>query len=288
VSIRIEQIDAKGALNRTGGFLASGSDGFTHSFNPAIGCPYARGACGAFCYARPFAEHLGGAGTWGSRVLIKRNAAQLLERDLARATRRDPEHPLHVSRLAVFSASTTDPCAPPLLGLYRECLRVIARYPVRRWLIQTRSPAVLDLEREIVELGARAVVSFTLETDDERLWSALPRGSPPIAARRRAFERLSSWPVRRHLAVAPSLPARDPAGFAGWIAAHATDATVDTFVCGDGSGGARTGRSPIPDLLAALDIDWRDDRQARDLYERLRALMGNRAGWSAAGFLRLC
>ena len=223
-------------ITQTTGFL----DDYTHSFNPAIGCAHSRGSCGTFCYARELAERLAGRGMWGARVLVKANAAELLERELARASRRPSENVHHVSRLRVFSASTTDPCAGPVLDVYRECLQVLAKYPIARWVIQTRSPRVLELEEEIGALGDRAIVSFTLETDADETWMIGPPGAPTIAARRRAFERMAEWGVRRHLAVSPCLPLADVEQFAGWIAETATYATVDTFVSGDGSGGRRS------------------------------------------------
>ncbi len=280
-------IDARTVLTPTGGFLGGDERGYTHSFNPAIGCSFAAGFCGAYCYARGFAERIGGSGTWGERVLVKQNAAEVLERELARAARRPREHRHHISKLRVFSASSTDPCAGRVLDVYRACLRVVALSPPARWVVQTRSPRVLALADEIVALGDRVVVSFTIETDDEELLAALPPGAPGLAARRAAFERMSAWPVRRHLAISPCLPLREPERFADWVALHATDATVDTFATGDGSGGRRTARSPLPDLLAQRGVAWRDDSHARALFELLRARMGERVGWSEQGFLRL-
>ena len=128
--MEVRPIQVKSALNETGGFLGGG---YTHSFNPAVGCPFAPGFCGAFCYARDFAERLGGPGTWGARVLLKANAPEMLERELLRAERRSLDHRHHLSKLRVFSASTTDPCAGPVRELYRECLRVVARHPPARW-----------------------------------------------------------------------------------------------------------------------------------------------------------
>ena len=50
MGIQYKSIRAKSALNQTSGFLAGGDEGgYTHSFNPAVGCPFARGFCGAFC-----------------------------------------------------------------------------------------------------------------------------------------------------------------------------------------------------------------------------------------------
>jgi DNA repair photolyase len=289
MTLPFEEVRARRVLTPTSGFLGAQDDhpGYTHSFNPAIGCAYSRGFCGVFCYAREFAERLGGRGTWGARVLLKVNAAELLERELARAAARPLEHPHHVSRLRVFSASSTDPCAGPALELYRACLRIVAAHPVARWVIQTRSPRVVELEREIRALGERAVLSFTLESDGDRAWRLGPAGAPTIAARRRAFERIAGWGIRRHLAVSPCLPLEDVGAFASWIADTATDATVDTFLSGDGSGGRRTARTELPEILARADVDWRDEEPARALHAALRERMGDRAGWSVAGFARL-
>lgn len=279
---REEAAPARTVLTPTGGYLAGG---YTHTFNPAVGCAWASGACGSFCYARGFAERSLGRGAWGTRVVWKENAPERLAAELGRASRRDRGHRHHLSRLRVFSAATTDPLATRTgLELYRECLRVVADRPPARWVLQTRSPRVVELEEELVALGERVVVSFTLETDDEELWRSLPRGAPGIAARRRAFEHMRAWRVRRHLAVSPALPARAPTEFADWISAHATEATVDTFTSGDGSGGARTARSELP---ARLGIDWRDEAPARELHRLLVARMGDAAGWSAEGFARL-
>jgi DNA repair photolyase len=284
----VRTISAQSALTPTGGFLAEGPEGgFTHSFNPAIGCGFARGLCGDYCYARGFAERLGGRGTWGERLLVKTNAAEVLQDELERASARPSDHPLHVRRLRIFSASSTDPCAKPVLELYRRCLSVAAAFPIACWVIQTRSPLVVSLAKEVQDLGERAVLSFTLETDDETLWRSGPAGAPGISARRRAFESLSHWPVRRNLAVAPLLPLKDPEAFARWIAEHATDAIVDTFPSGDGSHGRRTASSPLPAWLARKGSDWRDEREARAFHARLRGLMGERAGWSREGFARL-
>ena len=284
----MDTIRARTALTPTGGFLTAGDGpGYTHTFNPAVGCAFAPGACGAFCYAREFAERLGGKGTWGQRVAVKSNAPELIEKELERASRRAVDHRHHVGKLRVFSSSTTDPCAGPTLATTRAVLAIVARYPIARWVLQTRSPRVVDLEPEILALGNRIIVSFTLETDDDELWRTASPGAPAVAARRRAFERMAAWPVRRHLAVAPFLPSRHPERFADWIAEYATDATVDTFVSGDGSGGRRTARSPLPDWLASAGLDWRAEEQARELLALLRTRLGERAAWSVDGFGRL-
>ncbi len=288
--IEYRTINARSALNPTGGFLAGAGGtepGYTHSFNPAIGCAFARGLCGAYCYARGFAERLGGAGIWKNFVLVKENAPELVQAELERAARRAPDHPHHVTRLRIFSPSTTEPCAGPVLAVYRDVLRVVAAFPIARWVVQTRSPAVLELEPELRALGERVVVSFTVESDDDALTGEAPPGAPSIRARRRAFERLAAIGVRRHLAAAPLLPLAAPIAFADWIAAFATDATVDTMQSGDGAAGRRTASSEWPAFALRQGLDWRSEDAARAFLALLQARMGARARWSAAGFAAL-
>jgi hypothetical protein len=40
---------------------------------------------------------------WGEYLFVKKRLAEALDRDLARAARRDPAHPHHVSQLRVFA-----------------------------------------------------------------------------------------------------------------------------------------------------------------------------------------
>lgn len=287
--LRLDRYDARTILTPTRGFLGPHDrPGFTHTLNPAVGCPYGRGLCGAFCYARlGLAQTFNGGGPWGESLRIKRNAAALLDAELRRAARRPSDHPLHVARLRIFASSSTDPCAGPVLDVFRACLEVLAHHAIDRIVIQTRAPQVLRLREPIEALGRRALVSFTLETDDESVWARGPRGSPGVAVRRRAIEHLSSWSTRLNVAVSPCLPLRDPGPFAHWIANVADYATVDSFCAGDGSGGSRTARLPLPQIYERNGWDWRDESAARSLYEALRNRMGQRAGWSQAGFAQL-
>ncbi|HKD99987.1 MAG TPA: radical SAM protein [Planctomycetota bacterium] len=285
---RIGWIDASTALVPTGGFLGDASGGFTHSFSPAIGCVLGRTSCGIACYAQFLQAHrVYGSGAWGEYVLVKRNAAEVIARELARAADREVDHPAHVSRIRVFSASSTEPLAGPCYPVYRECLRAVAKHRVGAWVIQTRSPLVARLVDEIAALGSRAVVSVTIETDDPRSADLGAPGTPTVRARMSAVETLAASGIAVHVAVSPALPVRDELAFADWIAAHAAAATVDTFTDGDGAGGGRTRRTALPAVLEARGVDWRDAAPARSLHAALRARMGDRAGWSRDGFRRL-
>jgi len=68
---------------------------------------------------------------------------------------------------------------------------------------------------------------------------------------------------------------------------NATFVVVDTFAAGDGKDGTRTERTDIPSLFSSRGWEGSDESAARDLYQRVRSLIGDRAGWSKEGFNRL-
>ncbi len=276
------------ALGGTGGFLHA----YTHTLNPAVGCVFACSFCGLYCYAqwetpaRLIAEQLGLR--WGEYVFVKKHIAEALERDLARAVRREAEHPHHVSRLKVFMSSVTEPCAGPALAVTRECLRVFARYPIGRLVLQTRSPNVVQFLPELKALGDRVLVSFTVESDSDEIWQDVESPMlPRLRERRKAVSQLHENGITTSVTVSPCARLADPEEFAVWIAMNASYAVVDTFVAGDGRAGTRTEKTEIPSLFAANGWQWSDESAAQDLYQRVRALIGERAGWSKDGFNRL-
>jgi len=284
--LQVSQVETRSILTPTGGFLAGG---YTHTLNPAFGCAYGRGFCGQFCYARAGMAHRFHADgrEWGEYLAVKSNAAELLRMELDRAAARPREHKHHIERLRIFASSSTDPCAGAVLPVFEACLRELASRPIAKIVIQTRAPAVLRLRDLIARLGDRAVLSFTIETDSDEVWSAGPRGAPSITQRRATIERLRECGVPVHLALSPLLPLRDAAEFAEWIATHCDYATVDTFSAGDGSGGVRTAALPLPAIYASQGWNWRDDNAARSFFAMLKEKMGDRAGWSCDGFARL-
>ena len=187
--------------------------------------------------------------------------------------------PARRRRARIFMASTTDPYQPIEARhlVTRRCLEVFARYPdLDLLLIQTRGPLA---ERDFDLLGQipYAWLSVTVETDDQELLRRLG-GGPPVARRLALVEAAGGRGIKPQVAISPCL-AYTP-DFAGRrVATGARRVVVDTFVEGDGGRGARTARSPI----AAVYPDWRDERAARTLHERLRAA-GAEVGWSAPGF----
>ncbi len=259
-----------------GGFLRAGPWPFTHSLSWSAGCGLGKTYCGRYCYAQhlpnwTFSREEGE--DWGEAVIVKENAAALLDEELRRAGsagRRD---------MRLFMSTVSDPWQPVerRLRLTRQCLAVFARYPdIDLLLFQTRSPTVLDDAAAIAALSG-AWLGMTLETDRGDLDYGPTAGA--IRQRLTAVRDLTAAGVRVQLAVAPCLP--HSAGFADLLlASGAQRFVVDTFNAGDGSQGARTAGSHF---AARAGYEWRDERPARRLYERLR-LAGAEVGWSAEGF----
>ena len=90
--MNIRYIQAKSILTpQTRGFLTAGARPYTHSLSWAAGCGYGKLYCGAFCYAQMlpnwhFARRPGEQ--WGEALIIKQNAPELLDAQLARARNR--------------------------------------------------------------------------------------------------------------------------------------------------------------------------------------------------------
>ena len=273
--MNIRSIQAKSILTpQKRGFLSAGERPFTHSLSWAAGCGFGKLYCGAYCYAQMLPNWYYGrreGEAWGEAVIIKENAPELLEAQLARARNR--------RRMRIFMSPVTDPYQPleRKWRLTRRCLEVFARYAdLDLLLIQTRGPAVVaDFDR--IAAIPYAWLGMSIETDRHDL----PFGPSKSHIERRfaavklAVERGLSVQV----AVSPCLP-YSSAFAERLLATGAQRIVIDTFAIGDGSRGARTGKSPF---AALADYDWRDDTLAESLYHQLNAFHDGVA-WSGEGF----
>ncbi len=172
--------------------------GFDASLNPYRGCEH---GC-AYCYARPSHEYLGlSAGLDFERViLVKREAAELLERHLASRAWR-PQ--------VLALSGVTDPYQPieRRLGITRACLQVLARYRNPVSLITKNALVERDLD-VLAEMaswnGARVTLSIT--TLDEELRRALEPRTSTLERRLEAVARLAQAGVPVGVNVAPIIP----------------------------------------------------------------------------------
>jgi DNA repair photolyase len=276
--VMIEEIQAKSILNPTGGFLAS----YTHSLNAYQGCAFGKNSC-PYCYVRAMPIQRFSGKPWGEWVKAKVNAPELLKRELEAAKRKGT-----FGSLRIFMSTATDPYqgAEARLKLTRGILEVFAASgDFGLLVVQTRSPMI---ERDIdllQQLGSRAAVSFTIETNREDVRRQITPASPSVERRLATLERLTCAGLKTQAAISPVLPC-DAEVFAELIAVRATRAVVDTLIDGDGAGGRRSAELGMPELLRSLGYeDWLRRDAHEPLLEALRERMGvERVGFSQAGF----
>ena len=269
---------ASRALNPTGGFL----HGFAFSLNPYLGCAFgAAGGC-PFCYVRMLPVAKAGQGGWGEWVIAKSNLPELLEKELLALARAGRSR-----STTVFMSSATDPYQgfERRVHLTRHCLEAFARHPIRRLLLQTRSPMVerdIDLIRT---LGNSAIVSMTLETDDDSIRRAITPTSPSVARRLATCRRLRDAGIFVQIAIAPMMP-NHPDRLAELVDGCADRVIVDTYFDGDGSGGRRSRALGIGELYARLGYErWFQPGAESNLIAALKARLGsNRVLFSREGF----
>jgi DNA repair photolyase len=171
---------------------------FRWSLNPYRGCAH---GC-IYCYARPTHEYLDlSAGLdFETQLFVKREAAQLLRRELARASWQ-PE---------VIGLSGVTDCYQPLereLQLTRQCLEVLAEFrnPVQ---IVTKSRLITRDIDLLVELAAHqaVAVAISLTTLDAALARRMePRASAPHA-RLATIRQLASAGIPVGAMIAPVIP----------------------------------------------------------------------------------
>jgi DNA repair photolyase len=242
-----------------------------------MGCAFGDGGCGVYCYVAESPIGLYAEKPWGQWVKAKINAGEALRRDLVRLAER--------SSLRVFMSSATDPYQPAeaRLMITRSILEVFLELPVALLVVQTRSPLV-ERDLDLLSRMPFAWLSMTVETDDDGVRRALTPTCPSIERRFTTMRLARERGVHVQAAVSPALP-HDHDRFAALLAASADRVIVDTFF-GDGSGGKRTGRRPLPHRYAELGFDdWRDTSSAERLHQTLLEQMGReRVGWSRDGF----
>jgi DNA repair photolyase len=182
----------RSALNRVKGMP------FAWSLNPYMGCVH---RC-TFCYVRGFearAERPSGD-RYGTSIRVKVNVAEVLRRELARASWRREE---------VVVGAATDPYQPAegRYRLTRACLVALAA-SCTPFSIITRGPLIwrdADVLQD-ASVRVRVGVSFSVPTLDERVWRATEPGTAPPRRRLEVVRRLSEAGIDVGVALAPLLP----------------------------------------------------------------------------------
>jgi DNA repair photolyase len=263
------------------GFLASAPYPFTHALSTYTGCAFGQTTCGLYCYAQflPNWRFRSDPTSWGKAVDIKMNAAELLDRTLARMS------PATRQRLRIFMSSTTDPYQPveQKYRITRRCLEVFAHYTdLDLLVIQTRSP-LAQRDLALMQQIPYAYLSVTIETDNQN-YLKTQKGGPPLEKRWELLDAAHKQQIATQVTVSPCLPLTNIECFGQHLLnSGARRLIVDTTIDGDGQEGQRTAHSPF----AHAEPRWHDTTQAHQLYAYLKEqapTTGVAVGWSVEGF----
>jgi DNA repair photolyase len=182
----------RNALNRVRGMP------FAWSLNPYMGCAH---RC-TFCYVRAFEARADRPWDerYGASIRVKTNVAEVLRRELARAS---------WQRETVAVGAATDPYQPAegRYRLTRACIEAFAEAS-SPFSIITRGPLIVRDVDVLVEAArsARVSVTFSVPTLDHEIWSRTEPGTAPPRQRLRALSRLVDAGVEAGVGMAPILP----------------------------------------------------------------------------------
>ncbi|TMM27198.1 MAG: radical SAM protein [Actinobacteria bacterium] len=182
----------KVALNRVKGMA------FDWSLNPYMGCVH---RC-TFCYVRHFERRAERPSDerYGASIRVKTNVAEVLRRELARASW---EHE------SVAIGAATDPYQPAegRYRLTRGCLEAL-RNASNPFSIITRGPLIVRDADVLAEAARRASVSvtFSIPSLDEEVWRRSEPGTAHPRQRLRALKTLVDAGIKASVGMAPILP----------------------------------------------------------------------------------
>ncbi len=210
---QVLEAQASSILNATTGFIAAA--GFSHSLTPARNCTF---GC-SYCYV-PTMRIYGGLKQedwrhWGQFTTFKRNAPELLRRQLR------PDQLIYCSPLVdpYQPAEETEQLMPRVLA------ELLAR-PPKVFVIQTRGPLIVRDLAQLVDLAQRTTlrVSFSIATNREAVRKLYEPHCATLDWRLKAIGELRRAGITTFATLAPILPC-DPEELAN-IAVDATDRDI--------------------------------------------------------------
>jgi DNA repair photolyase len=191
-TIRVEELDAKSIL------VPSKLPDADFVLNPYIGC-----AIGCqYCYASFMGRFVGESiATWGEYVYVKRNAVELLRKDLESLRRRNCSG-------TILLSSVTDPYQPveATYRLSRGLIEVLAdvAYPDRIGVL-TKSPMVTR-DIDVLQQLPNVEVGMTVTTTDNKLARWLEVRAPSSSKRLAALRKLAEARISTYAFVGPLIP----------------------------------------------------------------------------------
>ena len=199
-SAKVYAQNAQSILNKATGFITA----YEFTRNPYRGCQY---GC-SYCYAAAFSPNSQMREDWGNWVIIKQNAAEILNKELQKWYKKNPDRPP-----TIYMSSVTDPYQPieTKEQLTRHLLEVMIPYQPTL-VIQTRSP-MITRDIDILQQFQRLRINMSIPTGSEKVRKDFEPKSPSIPARLKAIAKLKySFPyqenceVRFSITVTPLLP----------------------------------------------------------------------------------
>ncbi len=189
---RYQEVTCRSALNRVRGMP------FEWTLNPYRGCTH---GC-HYCYARRYHVQfeMNADDEFASVILVKKNLADVLTRELARASWKG----------AYVAVGTATDCYQPIEGHYKLTRRAIeallrARNPMG---IITKGPMVVRDRDLLVALSrvATCTVYMSVPTVDEQAWERLEPGTAHPLQRLRAVRALVDAGVNAGVLMNPIVP----------------------------------------------------------------------------------
>lgn len=175
--------NAKSILTKATGFIAA----YDFTLNPYRGCQY---GC-SYCYAAAFSPNTQMRQDWGKWVIFKENAAEILEKELDKWYKKNPQQPPRI-----YMSSVTDPYQPleSKHQLTRRLLEVMLDvrdngYPTPTLVIQTRSP-IITRDIDYLQRFQRLRINMSIPTASESVRRDFEPRSPSIKARLNAINKI--------------------------------------------------------------------------------------------------
>lgn len=197
-----QEVTAKQAMNR----VKEPRMPFDWSINPYRGCTH---GC-SFCYARTTHTFLGmeADDTFQHHILLKTNAAEALEAQLAKIAKRHKGDLDEVAREVglVTLGTATDPYQPieAKAQITRRCLKVLAKYQIST-AITTRSPLILR-DLDILQEVPVASINISVNTLDKEVYRRLEPATPHPLKRLETVQALVENGLTAGVFIAPILP----------------------------------------------------------------------------------
>lgn len=201
-SANVYACNAQSILNRASGFI----NAYDFTLNPYRGCQY---GC-SYCYAAAFSPNSNMRKDWGNWVIIKQNAVEILEKELAKWYR---IHPDKVPR--IYMSSVTDPYQPieSKEELTRRLLEVMLEYsPILILVIQTRSP-MITRDIDLLQRFKNLRINMSIPTGSESVRKDFEPRSPSVKARLNAvktikqkIDPLKGYVPKLSITITPTLP----------------------------------------------------------------------------------